>query len=164
MTGRKRVTVSCVMGVPHVQGTWRWGNKAFVSVNVSEFSAPSRSSACSLSVTCTKLILFDPNIFDIHLLCRKSLAPLLTTNASGLLQDEPQYSVYLSDLYTKPWCRIGAYLVGMITGYVIHNFNKIRMPKVRVLLQQNFVELGCGNSPRTPSRFGHYQGPQSSGQ
>ena len=120
------------MGVPHVQGTWRWGNKAFVSVNVSEFSAPSRLSACPLSVTCTKLILFDPNIFDIHLLCRKSLAPLLTTNTSGLLQDEPQYSVYLSDLYTKPWCRIGAYLVGMITGYVIHNYNnKIRMPKVR---------------------------------
>ena len=47
------------------------------------------------------------------------------------MQDEPQYSVYLSDLYTKPWCRIGAYLVGMITGYVIHNYNnKIRMPKV----------------------------------
>ena len=41
-----------------------------------------------------------------------------------------RYSDYMEDLYTKPWCRLGAYLVGMVTGYIIHAY-KIQMPKVR---------------------------------
>ncbi|CAK8686755.1 unnamed protein product [Clavelina lepadiformis] len=42
----------------------------------------------------------------------------------------PQYSPYISDLYAKPWCRIGAYIVGMITGYILYaNNNRITMPK-----------------------------------
>ncbi|CAK8686756.1 unnamed protein product [Clavelina lepadiformis] len=36
----------------------------------------------------------------------------------------------MADLYQKPWCRIGAYIVGMITGYIVHeNNNKIHMSK-----------------------------------
>ena len=126
-----------------------------------------KPSACSLRLSCTKIMLLNPNIFDIHLLYRKSLAPLPTTKASWLLQDEPQYSVYLSDLYTKPWCRIGAYLAGMITGYVIHNYNnKIRMLKVRGALPKKIslswvVEILHGRQVAlaTPK-----VGPQSSGQ
>ncbi|XP_076807348.1 nose resistant to fluoxetine protein 6-like isoform X2 [Clavelina lepadiformis] len=60
------------------------------------------------------------------------------TNASdGLLQAEAsdQYSPYMADLYQKPWCRIGAYIVGMITGYILYsNNNKIHMSKWVVLL------------------------------
>ncbi|XP_076807349.1 nose resistant to fluoxetine protein 6-like [Clavelina lepadiformis] len=55
-----------------------------------------------------------------------------STNPPGSLQAEstPQYSPYMVDLYQKPWCRIGAYIVGMITGYILYsNNNKIRMPK-----------------------------------
>ncbi|XP_076807344.1 nose resistant to fluoxetine protein 6-like [Clavelina lepadiformis] len=49
--------------------------------------------------------------------------------------DPPQYSPYMSDIYTKPWCRIGAYIVGMITGFILHyNNNKVKMPKLAVVL------------------------------
>jgi len=58
------------------------------------------------------------------------------------VSDQKQYSVYLTDLYTKPWCRIGAYMVGMITGYIIHTYNnKIKMPKVMMNLFLLFVFL-----------------------
>jgi len=43
----------------------------------------------------------------------------------------PQYGPYITDLYAKPWCRIGAYLVGALTGYILHKTNnQLRMNKV----------------------------------
>ena len=72
------------------------------------------------------------------------------------MQDEPQYSMHLSDFYTKPWSKIGAYLVGIITGHVIHNFNnKIRVPKVpsastRKISLSWFVEILHGRQVALP--------------
>lgn len=31
---------------------------------------------------------------------------------------------YMADIYARPWCRIGAYMIGMITGYVLYATNK----------------------------------------
>lgn len=36
-----------------------------------------------------------------------------------------------SDIYVVPWCRMGVYFVGMITGYILHSTNRnIRLNKV----------------------------------
>jgi len=43
----------------------------------------------------------------------------------------PQYGPYIADLYGKPWCRIGAYLVGVLTGYILYKTkDQLRMNKV----------------------------------
>merc|ERR1712135_224565 len=57
------------------------------------------------------------------------------SNSSDLLSADNYhgYSPFVYDLYTKPYCRIGAYLVGMVTGfYLYQNKNKIKMSKVTV--------------------------------
>ncbi|XP_039272534.2 nose resistant to fluoxetine protein 6-like [Styela clava] len=42
---------------------------------------------------------------------------------------------YFSDIYTKPWCRIGVYMIGMATGYILFvTKGKIRMQKWFVTL------------------------------
>ena len=46
-----------------------------------------------------------------------------------------QADVLASDIYAKPWCRIGVYFVGMITGYILHaTKGKIKMNKVGPML------------------------------
>ena len=53
------------------------------------------------------------------------------SNSSELLSEYHKYSPFVYDLYTKPYCRIGAYLVGMATGfYLYQNKNTIKMSKV----------------------------------
>jgi len=48
---------------------------------------------------------------------------------------EKQYSRYVTDLYNMPWCRIGAYTVGILTGFYLHHRkNKIKMSKLTVAL------------------------------
>jgi len=43
----------------------------------------------------------------------------------------PQYGRYITDLYGKPWCRIGAYLVGALTGYILYKAkDQLKMNKV----------------------------------
>ena len=40
---------------------------------------------------------------------------------------------YMSDVYDKPWCRIGPYAVGLILGYILHvTRGKYTMTKVGV--------------------------------
>ena len=44
---------------------------------------------------------------------------------------ESQNNSIMSDIYTKPWCRVGAYMVGMMTGYFLYiNKNQFRLNKV----------------------------------
>ncbi|XP_039252326.2 nose resistant to fluoxetine protein 6-like [Styela clava] len=53
-------------------------------------------------------------------------------NGLGMPPMSPK-DTFWSDLYTKPWCRIHVYLIGMITGYILHATNcKIRMTKLFV--------------------------------
>ena len=73
----------------------------------------------------------------LNFICRLVAEPKLPTSNSTLpfgLRDSatnPTYSPYMVDLYGKPWCRIGAYLVGMIAGYILHSTNnKLKMNKV----------------------------------
>ena len=36
-----------------------------------------------------------------------------------------------ADIYDKPWARIGPYVVGFLTGYILYKTEcKIRIPKV----------------------------------
>ena len=37
----------------------------------------------------------------------------------------------MADIYTKPWCRVGPYAVGLILGYILHvTRGKYTMTKV----------------------------------
>ena len=55
----------------------------------------------------------------------------------SLLKDKGAIVVYLffrdsfAEIYVKPWCRIGPYVVGFFTGYVLYKTEcKLRIPKV----------------------------------
>jgi len=65
--------------------------------------------------------------------CRYAVSQVFgkPVNATPALPDN-NYSIYLSDIYTKPWCRIGAYIIGMMTGYFLHTTKcQFKMNKVR---------------------------------
>lgn len=58
------------------------------------------------------------------------VAPLLGSAPESTYQDR-----FNSDTYLTPWCRIGAYLIGVLAGFVLHRTEcKLRMPKVVVAL------------------------------
>ncbi|XP_078490206.1 LOW QUALITY PROTEIN: O-acyltransferase like protein-like [Ciona intestinalis] len=40
---------------------------------------------------------------------------------------------YKTDTYTTPWCRIGVYVIGMMTGYLLYTIKRIKMNKIIVL-------------------------------
>nr|XP_039272371.1 nose resistant to fluoxetine protein 6-like [Styela clava] len=43
--------------------------------------------------------------------------------------------MFWSDIYEKPWCRIGVYFIGMVTGYILYTKKlKIHMNKIFVLV------------------------------
>lgn len=52
---------------------------------------------------------------------------------STILQ-EKKYGNFVTDIYTKPYVRMGAYLVGFIVGYFLHKHrsSKIKLPKIFV--------------------------------
>lgn len=52
-------------------------------------------------------------------------------------QPIPNASPFWSDTYAKPWCRIGVYLIGMITGYILQQY------KNKIHLSRTFLGLGC---------------------
>jgi hypothetical protein len=31
----------------------------------------------------------------------------------------------MADIYVKPWCRIGPYLIGLVAGYLLHKVNSM---------------------------------------
>ena len=56
----------------------------------------------------------------------------MVANSSQLgFQPVPSQSSFWADTYAKPWCRIGVYLIGMITGYILQIF-KMRIHMSRV--------------------------------
>ncbi|XP_078489124.1 nose resistant to fluoxetine protein 6-like [Ciona intestinalis] len=72
----------------------------------------------------------QPTVLIFAQLSKLVLHPNIPTNTTT-----PQYSPYINDLYMKPWCRLGAYLVGMLTGYILYiNNNKVKMSKVTVVI------------------------------
>ncbi|CAH1788359.1 unnamed protein product [Owenia fusiformis] len=51
----------------------------------------------------------------------------------GQTGENPDNFDWLFDLYMKPYCRIGAYLVGMLTGFILfHTHSKAKIKKVVV--------------------------------
>ena len=54
-----------------------------------------------------------------------------SSHLTGNVFGAQQYGPYITDLYAKPWCRIGAYTIGMLTGFLIHHRkDKIKINKV----------------------------------
>lgn len=51
--------------------------------------------------------------------------------AATTVGDEHQYSVWISDLYAKPYVRIHSYLVGFLTGYILNKYREtgIKIPE-----------------------------------
>ena len=44
---------------------------------------------------------------------------------------DSEHNHIMADIYTKPWCRIGAYMIGMMTGYFMHiTKNQLKFNKV----------------------------------
>nr|CAB3264544.1 nose resistant to fluoxetine protein 6-like [Phallusia mammillata] len=77
----------------------------------------------------------QPQIVSIGQLAGFVSNPQHSTLSLGNSTDPKVYSTYISDLYTKPWCRIGAYLVGVLTGYILQTKQvKIKMPLVAAAL------------------------------
>ncbi|XP_039271759.2 nose resistant to fluoxetine protein 6-like [Styela clava] len=74
-----------------------------------------------------------PDVIDLALLCRYLLGQGTETDSTPppTLVEDP----YFYDIYFKPWCRIGPYVIGMATGYFIHTTKrKIRLNEVFVTL------------------------------
>jgi len=60
---------------------------------------------------------------------------------------------YISDIYTKPWCRISVYIIGMMTGYFLHvSKNQIKLNKVKII---NKKMLCFENFPRLVSLYAY---------
>lgn len=76
------------------------------------------------------------------------LAVLPNVNIPAIYANETdtgsEAAAYWSDTYVKPWCRIGVYFIGMLTGYILYvTNNKLKMRKVR----RDFIMLKSQKFP-----------------
>ena len=50
---------------------------------------------------------------------------------------------YSTDIYNTPWSRIHVYMIGMLTGYILHvGRGKIRMNKASTVQRYEFIRIG----------------------
>lgn len=61
---------------------------------------------------------------------------------------------YFQDIYGKPWCRIGVYVIGMMAGYILYATNKrlkIRLVGLRIVLYVLLRVMGLHRNVHNPS-------------
>ena len=56
------------------------------------------------------------------------------------LQDRENYHNLTDDIYTKPWTRVGPYLIGILIGYFLHKQQKKPIFKTK---RSNYIFYSC---------------------
>lgn len=83
--------------------------------------------------------------FSIFCSILSRLIPI-SSNSSSVESLTPYQDRFKTDLYITPWCRIGAYSVGVLTGFVLFKTQrKIKIPKIANFLGW-FTACGVGTS------------------
>nr|XP_039271216.1 nose resistant to fluoxetine protein 6-like [Styela clava] len=90
------------------------------------------ASSAIVGALSTHFNLYPDSLFYGYLF---KLLLMSTTGYETRTDPPPEGMIYFDDIYTKPWCRIGVYMIGMATGYIIF------VTKGKIKMNEWFVTL-----------------------